>query len=57
MNPIEFIKLIKAKIEELGEQDDFIDEEIASEHDSALSDIHESCEAFLNEDYDKIVID
>lgn len=57
MDPVEFIKLVKAKIEELKEYEEYIDEKIAWEQDSALSDIRQSCEAFLNEDFESIVID
>lgn len=56
MDPLEFIKLIIARIEELGEHEDIVDEEVAWEHEAALADIHQSCEAFLDHNYDHIVI-
>ncbi len=56
MEPNEFILLVKMKIEKLSEHDGYIDEDVALEHETALLEIHESCEAYLSKQYDEIAI-
>ena len=52
MDPSEFILSIKIKIEELVEQKEFIDENLAWEHEHTLLEIHQLCETYLIQLYD-----